>query len=526
VRATLLVVVAALVAAGSADAATYTVSACDGPNATGPNRLFATYGSASPVCDAGNGLHAQLTGPLPAFTASGYRMTAPAGTSIDGYSADYGVDWSARSAGQWVSMIDAGDGVPLSMPCPAGGCSPSLPAVTPYARWGPAAVVRSGLSAQALRLHVACGSSCPNEAVHPWWSHIRVALSDGSAPAVSGALDADGWLSGTHALAWSARDNSGIRRTRLEVDGGATSDDARSCDYSYAVPCSDTAGAYSIDTTQLTDGIHRVAVRAFDATDQNSGTLTSRLLVDNLPPVTKAAGMGSPDRAQPGPVTVTLSARDAGAGMGGGHIDYRLEGAPEQRAAADHVAIAVGGDGAHTISFRAYDAVGHASAERTVVVRIGGPADALAGPGAGFSDRALNPGSTFTAARSFASSCPDNASLQPVRRAYFGGRALVAFALPASGGCSVASAQMRVDATRATTVTAQRLAGAWDEEVTWGTRPGTTGEPVTAAGGPGSIDLDVTDLVADIYRYGDDGLALDGLAEQELDGARLTVAFE
>jgi hypothetical protein len=82
-----LLAIAVLVAltAGTAKAATYTVRACDGPGGTGANRIFAPFGGAGATCDYGTGLHARLDSPLPAGSAGGLAMTAPAGTSIYGY---------------------------------------------------------------------------------------------------------------------------------------------------------------------------------------------------------------------------------------------------------------------------------------------------------------------------------------------------------------------------------------------------------------------------------------------------------
>jgi hypothetical protein len=496
----LLVLFSTLVLAAPAGAASYTVTACDGPNGTGANHLFKPSGTASGSCDPGLGLHAQLGTPIAAGTASSLVMSAPTGTKVGGYSIRYGIDWASPGPGQWVSMIDAGAGAPLSAPCPAGTCSASLPAGD--ARWGPATVTRSGLALDTLRLHVACGPApCATHAAHAWWSDLNVTLDDASAPDVA-ASARDAWITGTPSVDWSARDNSGIRRTRLEVDGEPVSDDARPCDFTGAVPCIDRSGTYA---RALGDGIHHLGVRAFDATDANSAEARVRVTVDNLPPVTFVSGAGDPDRWQPGPVTVTLSAHDAGAGMGS--IRYSLDGGAARDLAGDHAEVPIAGNGAHTVAFRAVDALGHASDERTVAVRIGTPRDGLAGPGPGFGDRALNADSTFSAARSFAASCPDTVVLRPDRRAQLGGVTLLGFPLPPARGCGVASAHLSAAGD------ARRLSGSWDEGVTAATRPGAIG-PVAVG--------DVTELVDAIYRYGDDGLEVAAAAPED---TTLTVSF-
>jgi hypothetical protein len=465
----------------------------------------------------------------------------------------YGVDWSAPRDGQWLSMIDAGDGVPLTAPCVSTTCSQFLPASPLARRWGQTAVSRSGLSLARLRLLAACGSgACLIDTLHPWWNDLSVTLADASAPALEGSgPEPSHWLRGTHSIAYSARDNSGIRRTRLEIDGGVRADDPRSCDFTYAVPCADVANAaYSLDTTKLADGAHAFDVRAFDATDSNSGTLHGRFRVDNTEPTTAAAGQGSPSGWQPGPITVTLSAADAASGMGaaddgqpvesGAYLSYTVDGGPPRKEPGDHAEVPLSGDGLHTIVLRAYDAAGNASAERAIAARIGSPGERVTGPALGFWARAAND-STFSAARTFADSCPDQAAVAPSRNAAIdqshpgdagatgdslavraapgaAARALVGFDLPAAARCEVAEAELRVYASTvdgSAPMQAYRVASSWDRDVTWSSRPGVAGAPAAAtSAGPGWVAFDVTEQVRDQYRFGGDGFLLRYLDER------------
>jgi hypothetical protein len=225
----------------------------------------------------------------------------------------------------------------------------------------------------------------------------------------------------------------------------------------------------------------------------------------------------------------------------GAYLEYEMDGGPHRRLGSDHAEVEVAGDGAHTIAFRARDAAGNLSADRTLTVRVGTPEDRPPTHVAGFSSRATNPATTFTAARSFAGACPTSASLAPARDTYVDAeqpsvthaaadaltvrsaahgdaRALLAFELPAADACEMTSARLSVYSANATpgrTVAAFRLASAWDDATTWLTRPGATGEPATAPAAAGWIDFDVTGQIRDMYRFGDSGLMLRDLAEGE-----------
>ena len=396
------VVLAALAAsfllAGSAQAATYTVKACTGGGGSGVNRLFVRSGDASAGCVPGAGLFSHSYPPLAPYVESRQTMTAPAGTVIAGYSMGWSVNWSTPINGGYGAFIDGDGGAHLTLPCTFAGCGglpPSGPATTGWTQAG-----RHGLATKTLRLVSLCGGSpCTSGYAEGAWSDIYVDLADTSIPAVTtGALD--GWVTGTRTVGYSATDNSGIRRTRLYLDGTLRSDDPRDCDWTYLVPCRDVSGSFAIDTTKLADGAHSFELRALDATDSNAGTggaVTFR--VDNGAPVLSAAGQGAPGSWQPGPVRVTLGARDELSGVA--YLEWSLDGGAAHRAGADSAEVDVAGDGSHTISFRARDAAGNLTADRTITVGVGSPADRPPTQGPGFSDRAANGTSTFSAAPSF-----------------------------------------------------------------------------------------------------------------------------
>jgi hypothetical protein len=82
----------------------------------------------------------------------------------------------------------------------------------------------------------------------------------------------------------AASDATGIRSTRLEADGITRSSLARTCDYSYLVPCTNEPGAaHALDTRALADGPHSLRAVAEDAAG-NQADRALAITVDNTPP--------------------------------------------------------------------------------------------------------------------------------------------------------------------------------------------------------------------------------------------------
>ena len=98
---------------------------------------------------------------------------------------------------------------------------------------------------------------------------MRVYLDDPSAPRLDGVRGslaaAGGWLRGGQDVAFDAADNSGIRAARIELDGRVVHDEARGCDFTRAVPCSDGAVGAAFDTRAWADGEHVLRLSAQDA---------------------------------------------------------------------------------------------------------------------------------------------------------------------------------------------------------------------------------------------------------------------
>ena len=159
---------------------------------------------------------------------------------------------------------------------------------------------------------------------------------------------------------------------------------------------------------------------------------------------------------------------------------------------------------------------------------------------AGFWDESSST-ATFTAAPSFVSACPAQATLiatadatidqlAPVQNfgsattltvrshASKNARGLIGFDLPALGDCSVLSAQLRLYrkvGAAGRTLAAYRLGSAWTESsVTWDNAPAATGAPATAAiAGFSWMTVDVSEQVRGMYRSGNNGLIVEDAAE-------------
>jgi hypothetical protein len=115
-----------------------------------------------------------------------------------------------------------------------------------------------------------------------------VTLSDSNTPTVSnlgGSLLGGGYVRGNSAVSFDASDNAGIRIGRLYVDGIVRASSTYGCDFTYAVPCSNKAGAVlSLDTRPLSDGTHTIQVAAVDPAGNETRSGARSVVVDNNAP--------------------------------------------------------------------------------------------------------------------------------------------------------------------------------------------------------------------------------------------------
>jgi hypothetical protein len=313
-----------------------------------------------------------------------------------------------------------------------------------------------------------------------------------------------------------------------------------------------TTAVWRID--DLADGTTTIKARTISGAGLVGDPAQAVIRMDRELPTTTLLGAGNPATPHPGPVTVTLGARDGVSGMGaapdgepvtgGAYVAYKLDGAAGfTRVAGDEARIPVAGDGAHVLEYFAVDAAGNKSATeaRSMTIAAGVPGNRVPDPG--LWDRAVNPATTFTAAKRFGAPCPAQATLtadrdatlhEPDPDAKAGGHGMLAvgpakwrretvigFPLPGAPDCTVESATLRVhaasfghqDRAAGRPIEVRRASSAWTEAaVTWNTRPGTVGPGVTtnapSPAAPDWMEWNVTAQVQALYAYGDNGLHL------------------
>lgn len=295
-----LFVIASLALAVPAQAGTYDVLTCDvapegvnnswSPVAT--NGMSTGQHCPSAGRDAG-GLfagNAVNVGTIPAFSGAAWSFDAPSGTSIVYMAARY---WFHRRDPYWRLGVFA-DGSMLHgcEPAPTEpGCEFHSRSIDRATEWSWAGGVRN------VSIVTACGSGfgCRTDTASPTGDRggvrlysATVRVQDSSAPSVwdvgDGPLTSGGWRRGSEHVGFASSDNVGIRRTRLYVDGRQLQDNARDCDFTRRVPCSDVGyGQYTVDTAALADGDHELRVESVDAAG-NSGSYRAPFRTDNRAP--------------------------------------------------------------------------------------------------------------------------------------------------------------------------------------------------------------------------------------------------
>ena len=319
--ATLLTILSAVGAAAvpaAAPAASYDVTVCrdaagnvnNAFTATNGNvvRLQATNNCAGTGNDTGGLYAADLLGSgfnTPGGQSAVWRMAAPSGlkiTRLRGWTYVFnGVDerWTPFFRTIEGSVLQTCEIVPGDGYCGAGynnhrGNDPERQ------DWS--------MNTDALEFGVSCDSAttCGNGAssIHLALATLfgaTITITDNGLPTVTnagGSLLAGGTLTGTRTATLDAADASGISAVRVYVDGVQRASSTRTCDYTYAKPCSDAPGSsLNVNTAQLSDGSHSVELAAVDAAGQERRSTPQTITVDNTAPVLPA-GLAPAD-AQP-----------------------------------------------------------------------------------------------------------------------------------------------------------------------------------------------------------------------------------
>ena len=169
---------------------------------------------------------------------------------------------------------------------------------------------------------------------------------DGAAPSTTASVDPAGWTRGSVQVTLSASDGvSGVAATSYQIGSG------------------------SVQTYTGTFTVSNAATIKYWSTDKAGNAEAPQTLtpqIDTLAPVTSsgdltAAGTGW----QPGPVNVTLDARDSGSGVAG--TSYSIDGKGMQPYTGTFT---VSGDGSHEIDFFSVDNAGNREATEKGYVNI------------------------------------------------------------------------------------------------------------------------------------------------------------
>ncbi len=170
-----------------------------------------------------------------------------------------------------------------------------------------------------------------------------------SRSAVAGTLGLNGWFVGPATISLSATDTgTGVSLRRYAIDGGPTR-------------------IYSAPFALTSPLAHKVAYYAIDRAGNREATRSITVRVDAAKPVSRPAitGPAGTNGWWTGPITVQLTATDAGSGVG--EIHASTDGGPSAVVTAP---LPLAGDGTHTIAYWAVDVAGNREATRTLTVRI------------------------------------------------------------------------------------------------------------------------------------------------------------
>ncbi len=357
-RAWMLVLTVGLLWPATASAGTYDVVACNAPGAGGVNNSWtgqATgFGPNAPPqpqnyeifddCAGARGekglvARSAVGGDQPAgfLTGASWQFIAPAGTQITRITVwRFGAKFrgSGDTVEPWFVGAQEGNGNNIGGAFSPDGCNNTAGA---NGVCGFGADGGIGNNAQSYDLAtdrvswlIFCNSTsgcgryvATTSAANLELYGARVTLTDNSAPSLSVGgplLAGDGWHRPGEAVTYTASDNSGIRAGRLQA-GGASSTDARPCNYTYKVACADvSAGRMTLPT--MADGEQTLRITAEDAAG-NPVTVDRRVKVDGTAPLVRL------ERAHGRVLRVKVE--DAASGVAGGEIRVRNSSAEQYR---------------------------------------------------------------------------------------------------------------------------------------------------------------------------------------------------
>jgi hypothetical protein len=267
--------------AAGASAAVTPVTACGSDARNGSwersgSTLIATTPSCAPSLWVRNVVSSRKKARVKRGTHGGLRFVAPNGTRITALHANWNGSqqyWRSERASHWKLGIWDGEQWVF-------GGERHL---SHFAGPGYQHIDVTGLSTSVLAVRLLCSTKsrgCPRNKVYARFDmrDITVDLDDFLAPdfvAPHGSMwnmsngdiaSSTGWLSGETSVAFTARDNMGVQRTAILVDGEQVTDPAYACDHNLRLPCpASVDDAFAAPAGRLADGVHTITIRAQDA---------------------------------------------------------------------------------------------------------------------------------------------------------------------------------------------------------------------------------------------------------------------
>ncbi len=171
---------------------------------------------------------------------------------------------------------------------------------------------------------------------------------DTTAPVLSDDVVAN--YAGPATISLSATDAAGVDSISYRVDTGTTT----------------TVSADSTQVNVSADGAHSITYTAEDYAGNAAAPVTRNFFIDGNPPTVNDDAVAT-YTVNPAQFTITA---DDGAGSGIDYIEYKIDSAATQTVSAATAPVSVTGEGAHTVTYVAYDAAGQMSLVRTANLTI------------------------------------------------------------------------------------------------------------------------------------------------------------
>jgi hypothetical protein len=206
---------------------------------------------------------------------------------------------------------------------------------------------------------------------------------DGTAPGAASPVHNNGWVNAAQAKGYRQEIDpppsigpSGIAGYAVTVDGSSPGTAINLP----ADPAQHYEGFYTF--ADLPEGTTTVRARAISGAGVASSDVGSTVIqVDKTAPVLALSGNPDPNGWDRAPVTLAISATDALSGMApapagdpdathGAYVDYSVDGGADHKVAGGSTSVPVASDGAHVVTYQAFDVAGNGSGQRSVYFKI------------------------------------------------------------------------------------------------------------------------------------------------------------